>query len=222
MLSIEIFSSKTGKYRLRRIAIHVCDLRLKIKEGLIEVYTGNGKGKTTAAFGLAFRASGWGYKVYMLQFMKLGTYGENRAALKLPDNMTVKFVGMPYFIAWEEDMPVEDRKKVRNVRFCKKGVPPPEYRAKVQEEFSELEKSIASGQWDIIILDEINVAIYYNLLSLDQVLTMLDKKPGSLEVVLTGRKMPEEIMERADLITEMLEIKHPYSKGYPARRGIDF
>ncbi|WP_393971840.1 cob(I)yrinic acid a,c-diamide adenosyltransferase [Oxyplasma meridianum] len=195
---------------------------MKIKDGLIEVYTGNGKGKTTAAFGLAFRASGWGYKVYVLQFMKLGTYGENRGALKFPDSMTVKYVGMPYFIAWEEDMPIEDRKKVRNVRFCKKGVPPPEYRAKVQEEFLEMEKNIAEGKWDIVILDEINVALYYNLLSLVQVLNMLDKKPVNVEVVLTGRKMPEEIMERASLVTEMKEIKHPYSKGYPARRGIDF
>lgn len=195
---------------------------MKLKEGLIEVYTGDGKGKTTAAFGLAFRASGWGFKVYVLQFMKLGTYGENRSAEKLHDNILVKYVGMPYFIAWEEDMPVEDRKKVRNVRFCKKGIPPPEYKEKVQEEFSHLEKSVISGDYDIVILDEVNVAIYYNLLSLEQVLNLLDRKPLNVEIVLTGRKMPAEIMERADLVTEMMERKHPYSKGYPARRGVDF
>lgn len=195
---------------------------LKLRKGLIEVYTGNGKGKTTAAFGLAFRAVGWGFRVHILQFMKLGTYGENRSSKKLGENLSVSYVGMPYFIAWEDDIPLEDRKKVKNVKICKKGQPPQEYVDMVQSSFSETYDQVMSGKWDIVIMDEVNVAIYYSLLKIDDLLKLIDNKPKHVELVFTGRKMPEEILKRADLITEMNEIKHPYSSGEPARRGIDF
>lgn len=194
----------------------------KLSRGLVEVYTGNGKGKTTAAFGLAFRAAGWGLRVYILQFMKLGTYGENRASKKFPENLRVNYVGMPYFIAWEEDIPLEDRKKVKNVVLCPKGEPPSEYREKVQDAFREMKEEVGKGSWDIVIMDEVNVAIYYNLLALKDLTGFLDGRAGNVEVILTGRKMPEEVLERANLITEMQEIKHPYSEGVPARRGVDF
>lgn len=193
-----------------------------LRKGLVEVYTGNGKGKTTAAFGLAFRALGWGLKVYVIQFMKLGTYGENRSSRQFPGKLKVDFVGMPYFIAWEEDIPPEDRKKVANVVLCPKGKPPDEYRRKVTEAFSKMKEEVESGNWDIVIMDEVNVAIYYNLLELGEITDFLDHRGENVEVILTGRKMPEEILQRASLITEMKEIRHPYSEGMPARRGVDF
>ena len=195
---------------------------LKLKKGLIEVYTGTGKGKTTAAFGLAFRAVGWGYKVLILQFMKMGTYGENRASGKFSENLSVRYVGMPYFIAWEDDIPLEDRQKVKNVRICKKGEPPEEYVNLARKSFNEAHQEMVSGEWDIVIMDEINVALYYNLLKNEDLMELINSKPENVELVFTGRKMPDEVLERADLVTEMSEIKHPYSKGILARRGVDF
>ncbi|MCL4340543.1 MAG: cob(I)yrinic acid a,c-diamide adenosyltransferase [Candidatus Thermoplasmatota archaeon] len=194
----------------------------KLKKGLVEVYTGNGKGKTTASFGLAFRALGWGLRVYIIQFMKLGTYGENRTSSRFPDDLRVDFAGMPYFIAWEDDIPKADRDRIKNVVICKRNEPPQEYREKVQKAFSSMLQEVSTGKWDIVIMDEVNVAIYYHLLDLEQVLRFIDGKSDNLEIVLTGRKMPDEILQRASLITEMLEIKHPYSQGIPARRGIDY
>ena len=194
----------------------------KLKRGLVEVYTGNGKGKTTAAFGLAFRAIGWGLRVYVIQFMKLGTYGENKSSRAIPANLRVDFVGMPYFIAWEEEIPSTDRSRISNVVMCKRGHPPEEYVRKVKEAFTAMRTEVAAGNWDVVIMDEINVAIYYGLLDLEEVLDFLDDKPGNIEIVMTGRKMPQELLDRASLITEMMEIRHPYSQGIPARRGIDF
>ena len=194
----------------------------KLNKGLVEVYTGNGKGKTTAAFGLAFRAVGWGLRVYVLQFMKLGTYGENRASRQFPENLKVNYAGMPYFIAWEDDIPLSDRQKVKNLVLCPRGEPPKDYRDKVESAFENMRSEVKAGKWDIVIMDEVNVALYYNLLTLDPLLEFIDSRPEGLEIVLTGRKMPDEIMQRAALITEMKEIKHPYSDGQPARRGVDF
>ncbi len=194
----------------------------KLKRGLVEVYTGNGKGKTTAAFGLAFRALGWGLRVYVIQFMKLGTYGENRISSRFSGNLRVDFVGMPYFIAWEDDIPKEDRDRIRNVVICKRNEPPQEYTQKVQKAFRSMVDEVSRGEWDIVIMDEVNVAIYYHLLDLAEVLEFIDRRRENLEIVLTGRKMPEEILKRASLITEMVEVRHPYSQGIPARRGIDY
>lgn len=195
---------------------------IKLNRGMIEVYTGDGKGKTTAAFGLAFRAIGWGLRVYIIQFMKLGTYGENRSSRQFPDNLHVDYAGMPYFIAWEEDIPLEDRKRVKNLVLCKKGSPPADYRDKVLKAFNSMKEQVSQGRWDIVIMDEINVALYYNLITMDEILDFIDSRNENLEIVLTGRKMPEEILSRAGLITEMKEIRHPYSSGVPARRGVDF
>lgn len=194
----------------------------RLKQGLVEVYTGNGKGKTTAAFGLAFRALGWGLRVYIIQFMKLGTYGENRSSRQFPEKLKVDYAGMPYFIAWEEDIPMEDRKKVANVVLCPRGKPPEDYRAKVSAAFQQMKEEVESGNWDMVILDEVNVAIYYDLLPLKDLTGFLDNRGSNVELILTGRKMPEEVLERASLITEMKEIRHPYSEGMAARRGVDF
>ncbi|OWP55318.1 MAG: ATP--corrinoid adenosyltransferase [Thermoplasmatales archaeon B_DKE] len=195
---------------------------LRLKTGLVEVYTGNGKGKTTAAFGLAFRAVGWGMKVYVIQFMKMGTYGENQSSAKFADNLKVEYIGKPYFIAWEEDIPLEDRERIRNVRLFPRGHPPSDYVTLAQESLKNAKSEMISGKWDIVIMDEINVALYYKLIEQVQLVDLIDAKPGNVELVFTGRNVPEEILKRADLITEMREIKHPYSKGVSARRGIDF
>ncbi len=190
--------------------------------GLIDVFTGTGKGKTTAAFGIAFRALGWGYSVYVLQFMKLGTYGENKAALIFDRNLKVDYVGMPYFIAWEGDIPKEDLNKVKNVVICKKGEPPAEYIQKVREHYEKSIMELESGKWNVFIYDEINVALYYNLLRIKDVIKIMDIKPEHTELIFTGRKIPDVIMEKADMITEVYSPKHPYQKGILARKGIDF
>ncbi len=195
---------------------------MKHSQGLVEVYTGNGKGKTTAAFGLAMRSVGWGFMTLVVQFMKMGTYGENRSARLLGEKLEVRYVGKPYFIAWEGDIPKEDAIKVKNVRICKRGEPPADYLEMVQNEFGKMYEETVSGKWDTVILDEINVALHYNLLQKEQVIKLIDDKPGNVELVMTGRAIPEEIMTRADLVTEMREVRHPYSKGVPARRGVDF
>ncbi|HLH85344.1 MAG TPA: cob(I)yrinic acid a,c-diamide adenosyltransferase [Thermoplasmataceae archaeon] len=193
-----------------------------LSRGLIEVYTGTGKGKTTAAFGLALRALGWGLKVYVLQFMKLGTYGENRISPSLGENLRVDYAGMPYFIAWDDEIPAGDRDRVKNVLLCKRDSPPEEYIRKVSSAFSSMKEELLSGRWDVVILDEINVALYYKLISIKDVRELMDSKPEKVELVFTGRNIPEEIISRANLVSEIREVKHPYSSGVPARRGIDF
>ncbi len=195
---------------------------LKLKKGLIEVYTGNGKGKTTAAFGLAFRAIGWGLKVYVIQFMKMGTYGENQSSKKFAENLRVDYVGKPYFIAWEEDIPLADRERIRNIKLFPRGKPPSDYVSMAQDSLKAAEREMISDEWDIIIMDEINVALYYELIQKEQLLAFIEKKPQNVELVFTGRNVPEEILQKADLITEMREIKHPYAQGVSARRGVDF
>ncbi|GGM73343.1 cob(I)alamin adenolsyltransferase/cobinamide ATP-dependent adenolsyltransferase [Thermogymnomonas acidicola] len=195
---------------------------MRLTRGLVEVYTGNGKGKTTASFGLALRAAGWGMHVYILQFMKLGTYGENRGVNNLGELIRLEYVGMPYFIVWEDEYRKGNNGRVANVKVCPRGQPPPEYRNLAQEAFRKAEEEMLSCRWDVVILDEVNVAIYYGLVDEDQVIKMIDEKPPNTELVMTGRKMPERIMERADLVTEMVEVKHPFRAGVPARRGIDF
>ena len=195
---------------------------MKLREGIVEVYTGSGKGKTTAAFGLAFRASGWGFKTLIVQFMKMGRYGENISSRKMPDTIEVRYVGKPYFIAWEEDIPQADREKVKNVRLYPKAHPPQDYVDMANNLMDNVMEEMKDGKWDIIILDEINVAIYYRLIELKRVIEMIESKPRQVELVFTGRKVDPEIISRASLVTEMVEIKHPYQKGILARKGIDF
>ncbi|MGC8609222.1 MAG: cob(I)yrinic acid a,c-diamide adenosyltransferase [Thermoplasmata archaeon] len=190
--------------------------------GLIDVFTGTGKGKTTAAFGIAFRSLGWGYRVYVLQFMKMGTYGENKAALMFNDGLKVDYVGMPYFIAWEGDIPEDDIKKVENVVICKKNHPPEEYVKKVRDHYEKSLEELQSKKWDVFIYDEINVALYYHLLEVEDIMKIINIKPEHTELIFTGRKIPDVVMEKADMITEVYSPKHPYQKGILARKGIDF
>jgi len=129
---------------------------------------------------------------------------------------------MPYFIAWDDEIPAGDRDRVKNVLLCKRDSPPEEYIRKVSSAFSSMKEELLSGRWDVVILDEINVALYYKLISIKDVRELMDSKPEKVELVFTGRNIPEEIISRANLVSEIREVKHPYSSGVPARRGIDF
>jgi cob(I)alamin adenosyltransferase len=175
---------------------------LKLERGLVQVYTGNGKGKTTAAFGLALRAIGRGLKVYVIQFIKGGfDYGELYVVDKLP-NLKLKAFGRGKFIT-EKPAGKEDIKLA-------------------EEALTLADEVVKSGEYDIVILDEINVALNLELIKTEEVLELVKNKPKHVELILTGRYAPSEIIEAADLVTEMREIKHPFNKGYQARKGIEY
>jgi cob(I)alamin adenosyltransferase len=173
-----------------------------VDKGLVQVYTGNGKGKTSAAFGLALRAIGRGLKVHIIQFIKGGfDYGESRVAERL-DNLTLKAFGRGKFIVTK---------------------PPPEDDLRLAGEAFELAKRIVSSmKYDVVVLDEINVAIDLGMLDLHEVVDFVRNKPNSVELVLTGRNAPKAIIEVADLVTEMKEVKHPFQQGIPPRKGIEY
>jgi len=171
-------------------------------KGYIQIYTGAGKGKTTAALGLALRAAGHGLKTYIGQFLKGHNYGELKSLNKLSRWITIEQFGRKGFIHITENPDEEDIKR------AKKGL-------------QSCLAAMLSKQYDIIVLDEINVAIYLNLVSERDVNKFLDKKPENVELILTGRYAPESLCQRADLVTEMKDIKHYYSKGIRARSGIE-
>ena len=174
-------------------------------KGLILVHTGDGKGKTTAGLGLALRAWGSGLRVLILQFIKGGwKYGELEAIERLGQldgRIEIRPVGLGLM---RSD---EDREK--HIRAAAKAL-------------QESERMMVSGQYDLIIFDEINYAVKFGLISLDDVLALLDKKPEKLHVLLTGRDARPELIERADLVTEMKLVKHPYQQGIKAQQGIEF
>jgi cob(I)alamin adenosyltransferase len=173
-----------------------------MEKGLVQVYTGNGKGKTTAALGIALRAVGHKLKVLIIQFMKGNTeYGELESARKLFPNLTIKPVGRETFVSKSHPDPVD-------VRQAQKG-------------FSLAKKAVENKEFDIVILDEINVAIDYGLIPLSDLLQLIDSKPETVELILTGRNAKPEIMDKADLVTEMIDRKHYYDKGISARKGIE-
>jgi cob(I)alamin adenosyltransferase len=174
----------------------------RLERGLIQVYTGDGKGKTTCALGLALRAVGHGLQVYMIQFMKGRPTGEAAAAARLAPDFTLRSFGRPGLV---------------NLRS-----PAPEDLALVQDGFSLGRGIIKSGNHDLVILDEINLTLTYGLLPLDEVLDLLRHRPPWVEVVLTGRAAPPELIELADLVTEMHPVKHYYQAGIPARKGIEW
>lgn len=170
--------------------------------GLIQVYTGNGKGKTTASLGLAFRACGHGFKTCMLQFMKeCADYGEVKAARHLP-GFTVIQVGRNDFVDLANPDPVD-------VKLARDG-------------WEKAKEIIDSGRFDIVILDEINVAMACGLLAAAEVAAFLTAARRPVEIILTGRYAPPEIIAIAHLVTEMQEVKHPYQQGVAARQGIDY
>jgi cob(I)alamin adenosyltransferase len=173
-----------------------------MEKGLIQVYTGNGKGKTSAALGLALRAVGHGLKVLIIQFMKGNfKYGELESARKLSPYLTIIPMGRETFVS--------------------KSHPDPADSQRAQEGFSLAKKAIENREFDIVILDEINMAVDYGLIPLSDLLQLIDSKPETVELVLTGRNAKSEIMDKADLVTEMVELKHYYHKGVKVRKGIE-
>ena len=173
----------------------------ELKNGLIHVYTGSGKGKTTAAIGLGLRAVGNNLKVHMVQFMKGRRYSEIDGIEHLP-LFSVSQHGRDEFVSKENPEKID-------IDMALEG-------------FSYAKKLIGEKNFDVIILDEINVAVDFNLIPLNEVLSLMQDKPDSLELILTGRYAHPSIIKQADLVTEMLEIKHPYQKGIESRKGIDF
>ncbi|NQT21910.1 MAG: cob(I)yrinic acid a,c-diamide adenosyltransferase [Candidatus Omnitrophica bacterium] len=173
---------------------------MRLKRGYIHVYTGKGKGKTTAALGLALRASGAGLKVYIGQFIKKGCYSEVKALKKHRKNIRIEQFGRGCFIS----------KKARNkdLLLAEKGL-------------SRVAQIFNSKKYDLVILDELNVATHLNLVSVGDVVKIIKKRPRNVEVVITGRHAPKKILGLADLITEMKEIRHPYARGTRARCGIE-
>lgn len=167
----------------------------------IHVYTGNGKGKTTAAFGLALRTVGAGMKVFIGQFVKGKAYNENLAVGRYLKNITVKQYGLGCFIV---DTPSND-----DIKAAGKGL-------------DEMRKIIEAGKHELVILDEVNIALYYQLIDVNQLIEIMKNKPEHVELVLTGRYAPQQIIDMADLVTEMKEVKHYYQQGIEARKGIEY
>jgi len=171
-----------------------------MENALVQVYTGPGKGKTTAALGLAVRAAGHGFKACMIQFMKGRiNYGELETAKSIP-NFEIKQFGRPEFVSKENPNP-------EDIRLAQEG-------------FEHAKEIVLSKEYDIVILDEINVAMDFKLIPVEDVVTLIKEKSKTVELILTGRNCPREIVKIADYVTEMLEIKHPYAEGTLARKGI--
>ncbi|MCL6610407.1 MAG: cob(I)yrinic acid a,c-diamide adenosyltransferase [Peptococcaceae bacterium] len=171
------------------------------KKGLVMVFTGNGKGKTTASLGMALRAWGQGMKVLMLQFIKgHRVYGELTAAAKL-EGMEIR--------------PMGDG-------FITSGGRLELHRQAARNALEEARREITGGRWDMVILDEIIYAVGFNLLSEEEMLDLISLKPPGMHLVLTGRNAPQSLIDRADLVTEMKEIKHPYARGVKAQKGVEF
>jgi len=174
----------------------------RLPQGLIQVYTGDGKGKTTCALGLALRAVGQGFKVYMVQFLKGRETGEMQAAARLAPDLTLRSFGRPGLVNLRSPAPAD---------------------LDLARQALDLEETlINAGEHDLVILDEINLALTYNLIPLDEVLTMLRERPPWVEVVLTGRQAPPEVVALADLVTEMRPVKHYFEAGVKSRRGIEW
>ena len=172
-----------------------------MNKGLIQVYTGSGKGKTTAAVGQAIRACGHGLKVMMIQFMKGREYGEVKLAGEIK-NFTIEQYGLDTFV--EKNNPSEKDRELARRGMERAG------------------QVISSGDYDMVILDEINVAIDHGLVRPDDVYDLLKGKPEEVELILTGRYAPFELIRIADLVSEVKEVKHHYTKGVPARKGIEY
>jgi len=170
------------------------------KKGYIQVYTGDGKGKTTAALGLALRAAGAGMKVYIAQFIKSGDYSEIKALSRFADRITVQQFGTGRFI---------------------KGRPSPEDMAAAQQGLRAIRKALTDDRYRVVIMEEGNVAAMCGLFPVEAILAIMSEKPGDVELVITGRGADARVMDKADLVTEMKAVKHYYQNGVMARIGIE-
>jgi len=189
-----------------------------LSKGYVHVYTGNGKGKTTAAIGLAIRALGAGKKVLFCQFMKTPDFSEHRV-LQTLEGLKLLTFGKPFFVAPKQDWEKLPPKLVQQVVLFEPNHPPPEYRAKMQSGLERVKEEM--GAYDLVVLDEINLAVHFELLSVNEVLEVLANMSPGQDVLLTGRKAPQEFVAVADILTEMVEIRHYYRNGVRAREGID-
>lgn len=176
--------------------------RSHLKQGFVQVYTGNGKGKTTAAIGLAMRAIGAGLHVYFAQFMKNFPYSELTLLQSMQPQLQLKRYGNDAFV-------------------FKKQPPSEEIIAQMQHGLNETRQAMLSEKFDVVVLDEVLVSIYFKIFTTNEIVQFIRQRPPKLELVLTGRYCPQEIIDLADLVTEMKEIKHYYQKGVLARRGIE-
>lgn len=177
---------------------------VKLKKGLVQVYTGNGKGKTTAALGQALRSVGRGLKVCMIQFLKGTSSGELYSVKRLEPDFEIFRFERDHGFFWT----LTDEEKQEIQQEVKRG-------------FEFAKRLLAEGKCDVLILDEIMAVLQNNLLPMEEVCGLIKNKPEHVELILTGRNAPPEIIEMADLVTEMREIKHYYGKGIPARKGIE-
>jgi len=174
----------------------------KVK-GLVQVFTGSGKGKTTAALGTVLRAAGHNLKIFVVFFIKGGyTHVEYSTLSKLP-NVKVAAFGLRQFIYKNNEIN-------------------PEEKAQAKAALAAAREAITGGSYDLVVLDEINVAVYFNLIGLDEVLQLIRDKPSHVELILTGRNADPRLIEAADLVTEMVKIKHPFDSGIKARQGIEY
>ena len=176
--------------------------RKHLDKGYIQIYTGNGKGKTTAAIGQAIRAAGNGYRSFIIQFMKEYPYSELIALKSFKEFIEVEQYGGDDFV-YKKELPTRKEKEK-----AQKGI------KRVEEEFTK-------DNFDIIVLDEIIVSIYFKLIEVGDVIDLMKKKPTNKELILTGRYCPEELIDLADLVTEMKEVKHYYQKGITSRKGFE-
>ena len=168
---------------------------------MVQIYTGEGKGKTTAALGLTLRACGHGMRVFIAQFAKGMAYGELESMKRFAELVTLRQYGRRCFI--------HDRPEEEDIRLAQRG-------------WTQVREAAASGLYDILVLDELGIALHYGLVSLEQVEELIQGKAEALELVITGRKVPESLFALADLVTEMRAVKHYYTKGVKARKGIEY
>jgi cob(I)alamin adenosyltransferase len=191
--------------KARRVDEEEANMDEQIKanqKGLVIVITGNGKGKTTSAFGQVLRAVGQGYKVLVVQFMKGRKYGEYKAAKEYLPNVTVRLVGLDSFVMRDNPAPID-------IEMAQKG-------------FDLVKKAIKSGKYNMIIMDEINVAMDFKLVDLKEVIEVIKNRPAGIDLILTGRNAPSPIIELADTVSEIKEIKHHYAAGIKNRAGIEY
>lgn len=193
---------------------------MKLEKGLVHVYTGDGKGKTTASLGLALRAMGHGLSVHMVQFMKIGYTGEALALRKFGLPMKFESYNVICKNQAAHDAEIENGTFAGYCRDC--FVPNQYDHVMADKAFEDGRAAVLSGKYDLVVFDELNVAMNMKLLPVEKVLAMIEQKPPHTEVVLTGRNAPAEILNIADYVTEMGLKRHPYMKQIFARKGIEF
>jgi cob(I)alamin adenosyltransferase len=172
-----------------------------VKQGYTHIYTGDGKGKTTAAFGMALRASGAGLRVFIGQFVKGMDYHEILAVREHPHNITIRQYGRDCFIV---NTPTQE-----DINAARMGL-------------EEMRNIIMEGKYDMVIMDEVNIALHYKLFDMEEVVEVIKQKPLHVELILTGRYAPRKLFTHADLVSEIKEVKHYYKKGIEARKGIEY